>query len=94
MYAYVTLTSPTAERIVDRMRSFVDKLQTVHENLPLRTVPLEIQMFGPVLPRAGDEQREALKNQEIAIEAWSREIEDRYSLDERALPITDISLAR
>ena len=94
VYAYVTLTSPTAERIVDRMRSFVDKLQTVHENLPLRTVPLEIQMFGPVLPRAGDEQREALKNQEIAIEAWSREIEDRYSLDERALPITHISLAR
>ena len=94
VYAYVTLTSPTADRIVDRMRSFVDRLQTVHENLPLRTVPLEIQIFAPVLPRTGDQQREALKIQEIAVEAWNREIEDRYSLDKRALPITEVSLAR
>ena len=94
VYAYATLTSPTADRIVDRMRSFVDRLQTVHENLPLRTVPLEIQIFAPVLPRTGDQQREALKIQEIAVEAWNREIEDRYSLDKRALPITEVSLAR
>ena len=94
VYAYVTLTSPTADRIVDRMRSFVDRLQTVHENLPLRTVPLEIQIFAPVLPRTGDQQREALKIQEIAVEAWNREVEDRYSLDKRALPITEVSLAR
>ena len=94
VYAYVTLTSPTAERIGEQMRSFVDKLQDVHENLPLRTVPLEIQLFGPVIPRAGDEHREALKVQEVVIEAWNREIEDRYSLDKRTLPITEISLAR
>ena len=94
VYAYVTLTSPTAERIVDHMRSFVDKLQAVHENLPLRTVPLEIQLFAPVISRVSDEQREALKIQEVAVEAWSREIEDRYSLVQRTLPITDISLAR
>ena len=38
LYAYVTLTSPTSDRIVDRVRRFVDRLQTVHQNLPLRTV--------------------------------------------------------
>ena len=94
VYAYAILTSPTADRIVDRMRSFVDRLQTVHENLPLRTIPLQIQIFGPVLPRTGHEQREALKIQDSAIEAWNREIEERYSPSKRALPITDISLTR
>ncbi len=94
VYAYVTLTSPTSELISDRVRSFVDTLQTVHENLPLRTVPLEIQMFAPVLARVGDEQREALKSQEVAVEAWCREIEDRYPLDLRMLPITDVPLIK
>ena len=73
LYAYVTLTSPTSDRIVDRIRRFVDRLQTVHENLPLRTVPLEIQVFAPVHSRVKQEQRKALKVQQMAVEAWCRE---------------------
>jgi uncharacterized Fe-S cluster-containing radical SAM superfamily protein len=92
LYAYVTLTSPTSDRIVDRVRRFVDRLQTVHENLPLRTVPLEIQVFAPVHSRVKQEQREALKVQQMAVEAWCRELEDRYSLDERTSPITAVPL--
>ena len=93
-YAYVTFTSPTSNRITDRVRRFVDRLQMVHQNLPLRTVPLEIQMFAPVYRRVGQEQREALKVQHRAVEAWCNEIEDRYTEAKRTLPITEVSLAK
>ena len=92
LYAYVTLTSPTSDRIADRIGRFVDRLQTVHENLPLRTVPLEIQVFAPVHSRVKQEQREALKVQQMAVEAWCKELEDRYTLDERTSPITAVLL--
>ena len=39
VYAYATLTSPTSDKIADRMRSFVDRLQTVHENPPIEDRP-------------------------------------------------------
>ena len=94
VYAYVTLTSPSAHGITDRIRSFIDRLQALHENLPLRTVPLEVQVFTPVLPRIKEEHRVALTNQKAAVDAWSIEIEDRYSTEDRTLPITEISLAR
>ena len=92
LYAYVTLTSPTPDGIADRVRRFVDRLQAVHQNLPLRTVPLEIQVFAPVHSRVKQEQREALKVQQMAVEAWCREIENRYTLGDRNLPITAVPL--
>ncbi len=94
LYAYVTLTSPTSAQITDRIRRFVDALQMVHENLPLRTVPLEIQMFAPVHSRVKQEQREALQTQHAAVEVWSRELEDRFRAAERTLPITEVSLVK
>ncbi len=94
VYAYVTLTSPYSDNVDQQMRSFVDRLQAIHENLPLRTVPLEIQLFSPVHSRATEEHQRALTIQELAIEAWNREIEDRYSSEKRGLPITEVSLAR
>lgn len=93
VYAYVTLTSPTADQIAERIRRFVDRLQSLHPNLPLRTVPLEIRMFAPVHRRVKLDQQRALKIQNAAVEAWNLEIEERYSLDERTSPITEISLA-
>ena len=92
VYAYVTLTSFTADRLIDRIKAFVDKLQGIHQNLPLRTVPLEIQVFSPVHPRISDEHRKALQIQQEAILAWNREIEDRFPQHERTLPMTEVSL--
>ena len=94
VYAYVTLTSPYSDDIVQRMRSFVDSLQAIHENLPLRTVPLEIQLFSPMQPRITQEHQKAIRIQKLAIDAWNREIDDRYSSEKRSLSITDVSLAR
>ena len=94
LYAYVTLTSPNADRITERISRFVDRLQKLHENIPLRTVPLEVQVFAPVHSRIKEEQCKALKVQQIAVEAWCREIEDRYTLKDRNLPITAVPLTR
>ena len=94
VYAYVTLTSPYSDDIAQHMRSFVDSLQAIHENLPLRTVPLEIQLFSPMHPRITQEHQKAIRIQKLAIDAWNREIDDRYSSEKKSLSITDVSLAR
>ena len=92
VYAYVTLTAPTSDRIADRIKWFIDKLQRLHPNLPLRTVPLEIRVFTPVHRRIGPEAKKALEIQNTAVEAWNLEIEERYSLTERTSPITEVAL--
>lgn len=93
VYAYVTLTSPTAEHISDRVVQFVDRLQQLHTNLPLRTIPLEVQVFTPVQPRLNEVNKRALHNQEVAVEVWNRQIEERFSTSERNKTITEISLS-
>ena len=77
------------------MRRFVDRLQTLDANLPLRTVPLEVQIFTPVKQRLkGEDSRDALKNQQIAIEAWQKELGVRYTSAERARNIAEVPLGR
>ena len=93
VYAYVTLTSPTAEHISDRVVKFMDKLQLLHPNLPLRTVPLEVEVFTTVSRRLNGANERALNNQEAAVEVWNRQIEERFSIDERSKTITEISLS-
>lgn len=93
LYAYVTLTSDNSEQIVERVRLFVDRLQNVHEKLPLRTVPLEIQVFSPVQSRLRQGQKLALWNQRLAVEAWNWELSERFTWEERNAPITSISLS-
>ena len=92
LYAYATFTSPSAVGIAEDMRRFVDRLQMLDENLPLRTVPLQIQEFTPVKQRLNQDIYEVLHNQQIAIEAWLKELESRYSSEERACNIASVSL--
>lgn len=92
LYAYATITTPSASGVSDHMRRFVDRLQVLDEHLPLRTIPLEIQLFTPVVKRLDETKRSALKNQWSAVEAWLKELEDRFSSAERALNIADVRL--
>jgi uncharacterized Fe-S cluster-containing radical SAM superfamily protein len=92
MYAYVTLTTPNANAIADRIERFIDRLQTVHENLPLRTIPLEIRIYNPVEPRLNQFNRRAQDNQWVAIEAWQEGIAERFSFHERSRCITEVPL--
>src|SRR3989442_7176324 len=50
LYAYVTFTTPAIVNVEQSMRYFVDRLQSLDQNLPLRTVPLKIERFTPMLP--------------------------------------------
>lgn len=92
VYGYVTLTTPTPNQIEYRIARFLDKLQKVSPLLPLRVVPLEVQVFTPVKNRLTASRLEALDHQQRAVEAWNRELETRFSADLRELPITEIDL--
>jgi uncharacterized Fe-S cluster-containing radical SAM superfamily protein len=93
MYAYATFTSPTAERIEEKMERFVDRLQQVHPNLPLRTVPLEIQIFTPTAGRLRAEHIVSMEVQKYAIAAWTDQLEKRFSQTERNQSVCDISIS-
>lgn len=91
-YAYVTLTGPDPRTVVDAMPRFVDRLQTVHELLPLRTIPLEIALWGPVHARMTAPRRQSLDVQQRAIEAWNAELASRFSSEARETPIHLVSM--
>lgn len=92
VYAYVTLTTSLAQGIPAKISRFVDRLQRIHELLPLRTVPLEITVFTPVRGRMTMQGQDALENQQLAIQAWNIELESRYSADLRAKTIDNVPL--
>ncbi len=92
LYCYVTLTTPNDTDIEIKMCRFIDRLQDLDSNLPLRVVPLEISVFSPVARRLNDTRNSALRHQWPAVEIWQRELERRFSLSARALPICDVQL--
>lgn len=92
LYAYATITTPSAEGIVEDVERFMDRLQALDKNLPLRTIPLEVEIFTPVQKRLDEAKRRALKNQWTAVEAWQKELERRFSSEDRARNVADVPL--
>jgi uncharacterized Fe-S cluster-containing radical SAM superfamily protein len=92
LYAYATFTTPDASNIQNDMRRFVDDLQSISANLPLRVIPLEIQNFSPMKNRVRAEQQRAMQNQWSAIECWKSELERRFKTSEREQRISDVRL--
>ena len=92
LYAYVTLTTPNNNSILEKIHNFIDKLQKVDFYLPLRTIPLEIKMYNPMNSRINNETNSAMKNQQTAIDAWQTEIKSRYSKEDLLLPINEIPI--
>ena len=92
IYAYATFTTPSDDKIKSDIPQFVDKLQELNETLPLRTIPLQVEVFTPVMKRLNAEKKRALENQWLAIEVWQKELEKRFSSEQRALSITDVPL--
>lgn len=89
LYAYVTLTTPAEAGIAERVRGFLDRLQALDVNLPLRTIPLEVRPFSPVRARLNDERDRAMRHQQLAIQTWNEEIGARFGDDVRSLRICD-----
>lgn len=92
LYGYATFTSPNDDGLDRAMVEFIDRLQAIDVNLPLRLVPLQIGAFTPTEPRMGAEHHRALAIQEDAIAAWNEEIVRRYRDDERRARICDVPL--
>ena len=90
LYCYATLTSDVQTGVGDKIKQFVDRLQEIDENVPLRTIPLEIRLFTPVVDRLNEAYKQALKNQWLAVEAWQKELETRFTSADRALNITEV----
>jgi uncharacterized Fe-S cluster-containing radical SAM superfamily protein len=94
LYCYATFTSPSSLDPAPGMSEFVDRLQEIDHNLPLRLVPLRIEAFTPARDRIGPEHERAMSNQDEAVAAWSSELEQRFGDNERNLEITDVELRR
>jgi uncharacterized Fe-S cluster-containing radical SAM superfamily protein len=92
LYAYATFTSPNDKTLSKAMPEFVDRLQEIHPNLPLRTVPLQVTKYGPMQRRIKQAHENSIRNQEAAIQQWNVEIEKRFSQDERGRPIHQVPL--
>lgn len=90
LYAYVILTSNNVLNIKEKISFFIDRLQFIHHNLPLRTVPLEIIPYTPVLKRRGITYEQAIENQYIIYDSWKEELEKRFTLDERCKLISNV----
>jgi len=92
LYFYITLTASTATDFSTVVPAFMDRAQEIHENLPLRIVPLQIFPFTPVKPRMDAKNEDLLKGQYAAIEVWNAELQRRYSSQQVKAPITEISI--
>lgn len=92
LYCYITLISPTASKFGDTVPAFLDRLQEIHPNLPLRTVPLKVFGFTPAISRITELHQDYMKGQHIALEIWNKEMEHRFTSNERCQPITDVTL--
>ncbi len=93
IYAYVTLTTPSGNGVAEKVRRFMDRLQAIDMNLPLRTVPLEVRVFTPVKGRLQDIHGQAIQNQQEAIATWNAELIQRFSPSLRSLLICDVPLS-
>lgn len=88
LYGYATFTAPSSAGLPAKMRAFADRLQDIAEHLPLRVVPLEILVWGPVTSRMRAGREASLAVQQDAIAAWNAEVARRFSPAERAASIT------
>lgn len=91
-YAYATFTTPERKGIKRAMTTFVDRLQGIAEQLPLRVVPLEISMFRPMEDRVKEQHQTAIQTQNFAIACWNNELQCRFSEGDRNKPIYEVPL--
>lgn len=94
LYCYVTLTTSSEYNIEAGVRSFVDRLQELDPNLPLRTIPLEITEFSPVTKRLNSDRERALRLQQTAVHEWNAQIQARFSNEQLETDISAVSLTR
>lgn len=78
LYGYVTFTTDQSSNHSDVIERFVDRLQCVSEDLPLRVIPLRIVKFHAMRPRLLNERADALRIQEEVFEIWNSTLQTRF----------------
>lgn len=92
-FAHATFSFNTTQGLVGQMANFVDRLQEIHVNLPLRVVPLRITPASTWSARDTEQFQKIRETERDAVAAWTSEIISRFSPDLRSSDIRDISLA-
>lgn len=94
IYGYATFTSNDEKNIDTKMHDFVDRLQSISRLLPLRLIPLQVSSFGAIVSegRIGAEQLRSMAIQGEAIQRWNSELEKRFTIAERKLPIYEVAI--
>ena len=92
LYGYITLTSPSNTDFHITISKLFDKFQSIHENLPLRIIPLKIELYNPVKVRFKHIYQDLLYGQELAMEQWLKQISNRFSSTMTNTPITEINI--
>lgn len=92
LYGYTTFTTASVANVDDKIKAFLDKLQSIHENLPLRTVPLLIHPFTPVKRRLDALKEAAIQNQWRVVESWNKELSTRFTPEMREMNVADIPM--
>jgi len=92
LYAYITLPAKLNTNFDYVIPQLIDKLQNIHENLPLRIIPLKVFEFTPVAGRMKTVFENMILGQEFAYRKWSEEIRKRFNEDLINQKITSISL--
>ena len=89
LYAYITLPAPINTDFESCIPLFLDRIQSIDEDFPLKIVPLKIFEFAPTKSREDMNKFDLLSGQERAIEVWQKEMGKRFSDEMRKAPITD-----
>jgi len=92
MYSYVTFTCNDGADMEKRIGKFVDRLQDIDRNLPLRVIPLLIHDFSALKSRKQQITETVKHNEKLALEAWLRCLEFRYTKHERLVPLSEVRL--
>ena len=92
LYAYATLTSPKGNCSKEKIVSFIDRLQDIHPNLPLRTVPLEIRPYTAMVSRMSKSHEESIEEQSKAYYFWWDELTKRFPSEDLEKPYDEILL--
>lgn len=87
-YLYMTFTATDVSGLSADMRKLVDRLQSISETLPLRSVPLKVLAWGPVEPRLDQERVASMSIQSEIVNAWRSELECRFTTRELQTPIS------
>ena len=94
MYASVTFTAiPERDSVMRaKVSQFVDRLQSIHRLLPLRTIPLKIKPFNSTKKRMSDDHKASVEYQYEVYAAWEEELTARYGQEMVHRPYEDIRL--